>query len=66
MKTQLETLFKPQSTKGLQYRVNFFSLRVINTWNKLPCSVVSADSTNQFQFQLDHYWLENGYGCSQA
>ena len=59
-------LFKPQTTKGLQCRVNFFSLRVINAWNKLPCHVVSANSTNQFKSQLDHYWIENGYGFSQA
>ena len=50
-------LFKPQ-TKGLQCVVNFFSLRVINAWNKLPCHVVSADSTNQFKSQLDHYWIK--------
>ena len=37
-------LFKPQTTKGLQCRVNLFSLRVINAWNKLPCHVVSANS----------------------
>ena len=59
-------LFKPQTTKGLQCRVNFFSLMVINAWNKLPCNVVSATSTNQFKPQLDHYWIKNGYGFSQA
>ena len=46
--------------------VNFFSLRVINAWNKLPCHVVSANSTNQFKSQLDHYWIENGYGFLQT
>ena len=29
-------LEKPSFTKGLQCRVNFFSYRVINAWNKLP------------------------------
>ena len=47
-------LFKPHTTKGLQCRVNLFSLMVINAWNKLPCHVVSATSTNQYKSQLDH------------
>ena len=59
-------LLKPQTTKGLQCRVNFLSIRVINAWNKLPCHGVSANSTNQFKSQLDHYWIKNGYGFSQA
>ena len=59
-------LLKAQTRECLQCRVHFFSLRVINSWNKLPCHVVSATSTNQFKSQLDHYWIENGYGFSQA
>ena len=59
-------LFKPQTTKGLQCRVNLFSLIVINVWNKLPCHVTSATSINQFKSQLDHYWIENGYELSQS
>ena len=55
-------LLKTQTTKGIQCRVNLFSFRVINAWNKLPCHLVSATSTNQFKLKLDHYWIENGYG----
>ena len=42
------TLFNPQTTKGLQCRVNFFSLKVINAWNKLPCHLVSATMVTLF------------------
>ena len=28
--------------------------------------VGSANSTNQFKSHLDHYWIKNGYGFSQA
>ena len=59
-------LLKPQTTIGLQCRVNFFSLRVITAWNKFPCHVVSATSTNQFKSILHHYCIKNGYGFSQA
>ena len=57
-------LVNPQTTKGLQCRVHFLSLMVINAWNKLPCHVVSPISTNQFKYQLDQYWIINRYGFS--
>ena len=49
-------LFKPQSKKGLQCRVHFFSQIVINYWNDLPCQVVTASSVNSFKSRLDNYW----------
>ena len=59
-------LFKPQSKKGLQCRVHFFSQRVINYWNDLPSQVVTASSVNSFKSRLDNYWHQIGYGFSQA
>ena len=47
-------LFKPQSKKGLQCRVHFFSQRVINYWNDLPSQVVTASSVNSFKSRLDN------------
>jgi len=41
-------------------RQNFFSLRVINEWNKLPQEVVEAPSTNTFKNRLDKYWNDMG------
>ncbi len=49
-------LYKPQPQKGLQCRTNFFSHRVINKWNSLPCQVVSAGSVNSFKSSLDKYY----------
>ena len=33
-----------------------FSIRVINKWNSLPNSVVSANTTNTFKVRLDKFW----------
>ena len=37
-------------------RSNFFSNRVVTSWNQLPETVVSAVSTNEFKNRLDKYW----------
>jgi ribonucleases P/MRP protein subunit RPP40 len=37
-------------------RKSFFSLRVIDDWNSLPQSVVSASSVNEFKNRLDKFW----------
>ena len=46
-------LNKPKSR--LEIRRNFFSLRVINEWNKLPNDVVEATSINMFKNRYDRY-----------
>jgi len=35
-----------------------FSKRIVNIWNTLPDSVVTADSVNSFKNKLDAYWKE--------
>jgi len=37
-------------------RKYFFSTRVINTWNSLPESVISACTTDSFKDKLDNFW----------
>ena len=38
-----------------------FSTRVVNPWNALPTSVVTAASLNQFKSRLDSHWTHNKY-----
>ena len=47
-------LAKDQSTRLV--RSNFFSVRVVNTWNALPEYVVSAPSVNALKTRLDEHW----------
>ena len=54
-------LFKPRLEKSLKCRADFFSLRVINQWNKLPKYVIGAKSTNAFKNELDRHWKDMGY-----
>ena len=49
---------KPHRTNG-NLRLNFFSERVVNTWNKLPSSVVFAPSVNSFKNRLDEHWTDH-------
>jgi len=37
-------------------RKYFFCTRVINTWNSLPESVISAYTTDSFKNKLDKFW----------
>ena len=37
-------------------RRNAFSMRIINDWNSLPASVVSAETLNSFKARLDLHW----------
>ena len=39
----------------LQLRQSFFSQRVVNTWNRLPASVVQAPSVNNLKKRLDDW-----------
>ena len=56
-------LFKKLSRPLL--RSNFFTQRVINTWNSLPAEVVSAPTISTFKASLDNYWNDIGYGYEQ-
>jgi len=41
-------------------RQNFFSLRIVNEWNKLPQDVVEAPLINTFKNRLDRHWHDMG------
>jgi len=42
-------------------RQNFFSQRVVNSWNDLPDSVVTADNINILKSRLDRHWRDRHY-----
>ncbi len=47
-------LFKERALTGT--RAQFFTSRVIDTWNSLPQEVVSAPSIDAFKARLDKHW----------
>ena len=42
-------------------RANFFSFRVINSWNCMPEEIVTAPSTNCFKIRFDSFWRDLMY-----
>ena len=39
-------------------RHDYFSQRIVEYWNGLPCAVVNASSVNSFKGRLDKHWKE--------
>jgi len=37
-------------------RKYFFCTQIINAWNSLPDSVISAHATDSFKYKLDKFW----------
>lgn len=52
-KTRGHSLKLGKSRSRLDIRKNFFSQRVVNSWNKLPQGVIDAKSVNCFKNRLD-------------
>ena len=52
----LYKLYKPNVTS--RSRSDFFSIRAINHWNKLPDYVVTAQTLNGFKNELDNFLFE--------
>ena len=46
-------------TRGV--RSHYFSHRVINHWNNLPCNVANATSTEEFKKNFDNYFNPHNY-----
>jgi len=44
----------------LNTRKHFFSQRVIDSWNRLPSTVVDVTSVNAFKRKLDDLWKDMG------
>ena len=42
-------------------RKSYFNIRVIDFWNKLPASVVQANTIATFKDRFDKYFKENGF-----
>jgi len=52
-------LYKKQS--HLLLRSNFFTQRMISTWNSLPDEVVLSPTTSTFKASLGSHWFDYGY-----
>ena len=52
-------LDKPRAVSRV--RRNAFSVRVVDRWNSLPLSVVSAPTVNTFKNRLDNHWTALHY-----
>ena len=50
-------IFKPHAQRLV--RSHYFSHRVINHWNNLPCNVANATSTEEFKKNFDNYVLQS-------
>ena len=54
-RTRGHSLKLTKSRSRLDIRNYFFSQRVVNAWNSLPCEVVEAESVNAFKNRYDRY-----------
>ena len=54
-----------KQTSKIQLRSNFFTQRIINMWNSLPATVVSAPTVSLFKQKLEKYWTSTGHGYEQ-
>ena len=65
MSSQLMTRNNGLKLRGHRFntdlRKNYFNIRVIDYWNKLPESVVQANTIATFKDRLDKYFKENGF-----
>ena len=63
---------EPRITRGHEYKLkkqrcvttlrqNFFSIRIIDSWNALPSSVVTAPNLDTFKNRLDNVWSHSFY-----
>ena len=57
-------LVKP--TALTRTRRSFFGVRIINDWNALPVSVVSANNVDQFKAKLDAHWSAYMYNVPEC
>ena len=60
-----QKLYKPRLNKGILQRSNLFSIRVVNSWNKLPGEVISAKTVNSFKNRLSKH-NSRRYGAQEA
>ena len=65
LSSQLLTRNNGLKLKGQRFNTdlkkNYFNIRVVDFWNKLPASVVQANTIATFKERLDKHFKENGF-----
>ena len=59
--TRTNTLKLIKNRTNLIQYANFFTNRVTNIWNSLPCDIVNAESINSFKNKFDMHFKHNMY-----
>ena len=59
--TRTNTLKLTKNRTNHNKYANFFTNRVINVWNSLPCDIVNAPSINSFKNKFDKHFKRNMY-----
>ena len=42
-------------------RMNFFTMRAVNTWNRVPDEVVDSPTINTFKNRIDKHWVDRKF-----
>ena len=55
-------IFKLKKERSMKHiRQQYYSNRILNSWNMLPAEVVTAPSLNAFKNRLDGHWRQYKY-----
>jgi len=63
-KRQITTTTRGHNLKLVNLRCHYdlrkyaFAVKVVNIWNSLPDSVISANNINKFKNRLDQFWAK--------
>ena len=51
--------------RGSATRFNFYSFRIVDSWNSLPEDIINAPTLDTFKARLDKYWSDRKFICTK-